>query len=108
MAERKGGQLTLILLDWEKELDKVDQQRMLQVLKRLGTPEHMLCMLENIYKQPNFAAQTVDGESQEDTYNSGISQGCPLSPYLFTVLMSALFGDITSRLHTDSETDRAN
>jgi hypothetical protein len=65
MAERKGGQLTLILLDWEKELDKVDQQRMLQVLKRLGTPEHMLRMLENIYKQPNFAAQQLTGNPRK-------------------------------------------
>ena len=48
MAERQGTNLTLVLLDWEKAFDKVDQNKLIEVLSRLYTstnyrhcPEHL-------------------------------------------------------------------
>jgi hypothetical protein len=65
MAERKGHNLTLILLDWEKAFDKIDQGRMMQAIKRLGVPEHITAIIENIYREPKYAVKTTQGESRE-------------------------------------------
>jgi hypothetical protein len=38
VAERQQSNMTLVLLDWEKAFDKINQSKMLQVLRRLKTP----------------------------------------------------------------------
>ena len=42
IAERQHSNLSLVLLDWEKRFDKINQQKLLQVLRRLKTPPNML------------------------------------------------------------------
>ena len=43
-----------LLLDLEKALDKVDQERMIIVLKRMGVPEEITYLIFSIYKEPQF------------------------------------------------------
>ena len=42
----------------------------------------------------------IDTESDWHTQYAGIRQGCPLSPYIFTLVMGALFADLKSELCT--------
>ena len=50
--------------------------------------------IQKLYTAPTFKVK--DGTNLSDTFKQlgGIRQGCPLSPYLFVVAMSAMFQDI--------------
>ena len=108
MSERRGTNLSIILLDWEKAFDKVSQERLMEVMRRLDTPPKLLALIENIYSEPKFKVQTSIQASQYHVQSSGIRQGCPLSPYLFMLLMSAMFADIKARLNTPKQKEPIN
>ena len=98
MAERQGTNLTLVLLDWEKAFDKVDQYKLIEVLSRLYIPQRIIGLVQNIYENAKFRVVKGSVHSNYQTQNSGIRQGCPLSPYLFGVLIIAVFQDIKAVL----------
>ena len=79
IAERTGSKLTTIP-DLEKAFDKVHQDRLLQVMRRLKVPDTMYNLIEHIYADPKFKVTTDAGQSEYRTQDSGIRQGCPLSP----------------------------
>ena len=42
MAERQAANLTLVLLDWEEAFDKIDQNKLIEVLSRLCVPQRVV------------------------------------------------------------------
>ena len=103
IAERQQSNMTLVLLDWEKAFDKINQSKMLQVLRRLKTPPNMLRLVTHMYAHPKFRITTEGISSRYRRQESGIRQGCPLSPFLFILLMGALFHDLKSKLNTPKQ-----
>ena len=86
------GQTTiLVLLDWEKAFDKVDQKKLIEAMKRLHIPDKSVSILKAFYANPRFRIKDPEGNSKYYRQNSGIRQGCPLSQYLFICLMNVLF-----------------
>ena len=83
----------LALVEWEKAFDKVDQSRMAEALERLRAPQKMVKVIMALYRKPQFrvrhGAETSDTKEQK----YGIRQGCPLSPYLFILVMLVIFRD---------------
>ena len=104
ISERQGTNLSLILLDWEKAFDKIDHAKLLEVLIevlcRLQLPNNISRSISNIYKDATFKVVNRDASSSYKRQNFGIRQGCPLSPYLFGIVMSAMFQDIKRKLYT--------
>ena len=94
----KGGRVFLLALDWKKAFDAISPQRLLEALRRFGLNEDMLQAVGEIYS--NRAFIVVDGgkESTQRPQRSGISQGCPLSPFLFGMVMTVLIQDARSML----------
>ena len=91
---RAGQSLTLVLLDWEKAFDKVDQEKMHEALERMIVPTKYTNIIRQIYKNPTFMIE-IDGQrSGWKQQQTGIRQGCPLSPYLFLIVMTVMFHDI--------------
>ena len=62
-------------------------------LKRFGLPAGILELIESIYTDRRFQVSSSDGTSQWKAQSSGISQGCPLSPFLFVMLMTVIMED---------------
>jgi len=103
MAEQTNQNLTMILLDWEKAFDKVDPERLIEALKRLKVPERMLKLIKLIYQTPTFSVKTGNNKSEFLKQSTGIRQGCPLSPYLFILLMTVMILDIKAKLTTPAQ-----
>lgn len=105
ISEKHGTNLSLILLDWEKAFDKISHERLIEALERTGIPNNMLHLIKLIYDTPKFRVKTKEATSEYKTQNTGIRQGCPLSPYLFIIVMTVLFKDVRSQLNTPKQNE---
>ena len=90
LYEAGNQPLIMAFLDWEKAFDKVDQSKMIESIYRLNIPEKMLRVLTAFYISPKFRIKDREGNSTYRKQRTGIRQGCPLSPYLFIILMTVL------------------
>ena len=98
IAEQQGSNLIITFLDWEKAFDKVQHEKLYIALRRLGVHEHFIQVIMNCYKNPCFYVEDEFGKSSPKQQRSGIRQGCPLSPYLFVLVMAVIDTDISSQL----------
>ena len=54
LGEQSGENVVLVLLDWEKAFDKIDQSRMMEALRRLNIPMKIIANIEAIDEKPKF------------------------------------------------------
>ena len=87
----------------EKAFDKIHPQAITTSLTRFGVQPALTRIIEHFYSNPQFKVLSTGKPSQVHTAHSGIKQGCPLSPYLFLVVHSAIMHDVT-QLMTDNDT----
>ena len=98
-AEQSGNNTVLCFLDWEKAFDKINHERMFEALSRMNIPAKMIRVLQALYTCPTFQVEHDEFKSNVYEQRAGIRQGCPLSPYLFVIVMSVMFADIRSEHH---------
>jgi hypothetical protein len=80
----------IISLDAEKAFDKIQHPLMIKVLERSGIQGPYLNMIKSNLSKP-VANIKVNGEKLETIpLKSGTIQGCPLSPYLFYIVLEVL------------------
>ena len=80
--------------------DKVDHRSMAIALQRLGVHRQYVDMIGDLYTDQTFTVKGFQNGSITATPHTGIRQGCPLSPYLFIMVMTVLFYDVHKRLRT--------
>jgi hypothetical protein len=87
----------IISLDAEKALNKIQHPFMIKVLKRSRIQGPYLNIIKAIYSRP-VANIKLNGEKLEAIpLKSGTRQGCPLSPYLFNIVLEVLAREITQQ-----------
>ena len=67
-------------LDYAKAFDYVDHNKLWKILKEMGTPDHLTCLLRNLY-----VGRTGHGTTDWFQIRKGVCQGYILSPCLFTL-----------------------
>jgi hypothetical protein len=88
--KHKDTKHMIISLDAEKAFDKFQHPFMIKVLERPEIQGPYLNMIKGIYSKP-VASIKVNGEKFEVIpLKSGTRQGCPLSPYLFNIVLDVL------------------
>ena len=84
----------MLLLDWEKAFDSISFSSIREALARLGVPVSFVQAIMAIYSAPQFRVKDSGYTSELGTQRRGVRQGCPLSPYLFDVVLTCLFRDV--------------
>ena len=80
----------IISLDAEKAFDKIQHPFMIKVMERSGIRGSYLNIIKAIYSKP-VANIKLNGEKLEAIpLKSGTKKGCPLSPYLFNIVLEVL------------------
>lgn len=94
----RHGKLVVLALDWQKAFDAINIEAMIVALGRFGLPDHVFRVISAIYSKREFQVKDCGQISEKKLQRSGISQGCPLSPFLFVMLMTVLMDDATQSL----------
>ena len=86
--------LQLLFLDWKQAFDSIDHDAMMIALKRFGLSPQAINIITSIYQDPVFFTTGVNGDVAQGRVGSGIRQGCPLSPYLFVMVLTVIMEDV--------------
>ena len=70
-------------LDYAKAFDCVDHNRLWEILKEMGMPDHLTFLLRNLYAGQEATVRTGHGTIDWFQIGKGVCQGCLLSPRLF-------------------------
>ena len=70
-------------IDYAKFFDSVDHNKLWKILKEIGTPDHLIGLLINLYAGQEATVRTGHGTTDWFQIGNGVCQGCILSPCLF-------------------------
>ena len=70
-------------IDYTKTFDCVDQNKLWKILKEIGIPDNLTCLLRNLYAGQEATVRTGHGPTDWFQIGKGVWQGCILSPCLF-------------------------
>ena len=72
-------------IDYAKDFDGVDHNKLWKILKEMGIPDHLTCLLRNLYADLEATVRTGHGTTDWFQIGKGVCQGCILSPCLFNL-----------------------
>jgi len=70
-------------IDYAKAFDCVDHNKLWKILQEMGIPDHLTCLLRNLYAGQEATVRTGHGTTDWFKIRKGVRQGCILSPCLF-------------------------
>ena len=81
-------------IDYAKAFDCVDHNKLWKILKEIGIPDHLTCLLRNLYagqeatvkkKKKEPTVRTGHGTTDLFQIRNGVCQSCILSPWIFNL-----------------------
>ena len=72
-------------IDYAKAFDCVNDNKLGKILKEMGIPDHLTCLLRNLYASQEATVRTGHGTTDWFQIGKGVSQGSILSPCLFNL-----------------------
>ena len=83
MAREFQKNIYFCFIDYAKAFDCVDHNKLWEILKEMGIPDHLSCLLRNVYAGQEATVRTGHGTTDWFQIGKGVHQGCILSPCLF-------------------------
>ena len=77
-------------IDYAKAFDCVEQNKLWKILKEMGIPDHLTCLLRNLYAGQEATVRTGHGTTDWFQIGKGGNQGCLLSPCLFNLYAESI------------------
>ena len=77
--------INFCFIDYAKAFDCVDHHKLWKILKEMGLPDHLACLLSNLYAGKEARIRTGHGTTDWFQIGKGVCQGCILSPCLFNL-----------------------
>ena len=72
-------------IDYAKAFDCVDHNKLWKILQEMGIPDHLSCLLRNLYAGQEATVRTGNGTTDWFHIGKGVCQGCILSLCLFNL-----------------------
>ena len=66
--------------NYVKAFDCVDHNKLWKILKEMGIPDHLICLLRNLYADQEATVRTGHETTDWFPIGKGVHQGCILSP----------------------------
>ena len=63
----------------------MDHNKLWEILEQMGTPDHLICLLRNLYTGQEATVRTEHRTMDWFQIGKGLCQGCILSPCLFNL-----------------------
>ena len=80
-------------IDYAKAFDCVDHNKLWKIPKEMGIPDHLTCLLRNLYAGQEATVRTGHGTTDWFQIGKGVWQGCILSPCLFNFYAEYIMGN---------------
>ena len=75
-------------IDYAKAFDCVDHDKLWKILREMGIPDYLICLLRNLYAGQEATVRTGHGTTEWFQIGKGVHQGCILSPSYLTYMQS--------------------
>ena len=82
-------------IDYAKAFECVDHNKLRKILKEMGIPDHLTCLLRNLYAGQEATVRTGHGTTDRFQIGKGVCQGC-----IFTALYMSRPAYLTSMQST--------
>ena len=81
--KQENPRKNIYLIDYAKTFDCVDHNKLWKILQELGIPDHLTCLLRNLYACQEATVRTGHETMDWFKIGKGVHQGCILPSYLF-------------------------
>ena len=82
-SKAREFQKNICFIDYTKTFDCVDHNKLWKILQETGIPDHLTCLLRNLYAGQEATVRTGHGTMDWFQIGKGVHQGCILLPCLF-------------------------
>ena len=86
-------------IDYAKDFDCVDHNKLWKILKEMGIPDHLTCLLRNLYAGQEATVRTGHGTTNWFQIGKGVRQGCIVPPCLFNFYEEYIMRNAGLRKH---------
>ena len=91
--------ISFCFIDYAKAFDRVDHHKLWKILKEMGIPDHLTCLLRNLYAGQEATVRTGHGTTDWFQIWKGVYQCCILSPCLFNLYAEYIMRNAGSMKH---------
>ena len=85
MEKPREFQKNICFIDYVKAFDCVGHNNLWKILKEIGIPEHLTCLLRNLYAGQEATVRTGHGTTDWFQIRKEVCECCILSPCLFNL-----------------------
>ena len=96
IIEKAGGlqkNIYFCFIDYAKVFDSVDHNKLWKILQEIGIPDHLTCLLRNLYAGQQAIVRTRHGKTNWFQIGKWVYQRCILSPCLFNLYAEYIMGN---------------
>ena len=86
-------------IDYAKAFDCVDHNKLWKILQEMGLPDHLTCLLRNLYADQEGTVRTGRGTTDWFQIGKGVYQGCILSLCLFNLYAEYIMRTLDWKKH---------
>ena len=93
-SRKKTKHIYFCFIDYENAFDCVDHNKLWKILKEMGIPDHLTCLLRNLYAGQEATVRTGHGTTDGFQIGKGVRQGCILLLCLFNFYAEYLMRNV--------------
>ena len=83
--KQESSRKNICFIDYAKAFNCVDHNKLWKILQEMGIPDHLICLLRNLYAGQEATVRTGHGTTDWFQLGKGVHQGYILSPCLFNL-----------------------